>query len=165
MDKRIEDYLHLYLGCDWQWEQHSGTYETGIYGTSLFNSFLLREVALKNGIAKPILRHLHDMTVEEAVKLCSIYSPEAFGDYRFSKWVAVRDEANFCYNVTNEKSDMSFHVDIEEMHIKVYEDGNDAYPGLENHTYFTEYLRMGFDIFSLIPAGLAIDKTKMNTNG
>ena len=147
MDKRIEDYLHLYLGCDWQWEQHSGTYETGIYGTSLFNSFLLREVALKNGIAKPI------------------YSPEAFGDYRFSKWVAVRDEANFCYNVTNEKSDMSFHVDIEEMHIKVYEDGNDAYPGLENHTYFTEYLRMEFDVFSLIPAGLAIDKTKMNTNG
>lgn len=157
MDKRIEDYLHLYYGV--QCFHTNDFYER--------TPFILdgRMIDRWNENCELPLRPLPDMTAEEAVKLCSIYSPEAFGDFRFSKWVAVRDEANFCYNVTNEKSDMSFHVDIEEMHIKVYEDGNDTCPGLENHTYFTEYLRMEFDVFGLIPAGLAIDKTKMNTNG
>ena len=49
----FKEVAHLYLGCDWQWTQYSGEHETGIYGTSLFNSFLLREISLGNGVAKP----------------------------------------------------------------------------------------------------------------
>ena len=136
------------------------TYVTLRMGTGA-KSFT-HSVLLSENRVKPILRPLSDMTEEEAIKLCSIYSPEAFGDYRFSKWVAVRDEENFCYNVTNKKSDFSFSVDIEEMHIKVYDGGSDTYPSIEKHTYFTEYLCMGFDLFGLINRNLAIDKTKLN---
>ena len=177
MDKRIEDYLHLYLGCEGLYLSSYGVHgkkqvKAKFVGITSQRKLILvcydkygkewgYDVVADYHEFVPAFRPPSDMTAEEAVKLCSIYSPEAFGDYRFSKWVAVRGEANFCYNVTNEKSDMSFHVDIKEMHIKVYEDGNDTYPSLENHTYFTEYLRMGFDLFGLIPAGLAIDKSQV----
>jgi len=61
----FKEVAHLYLGCDWQWTQYSGEHETGIYGTSLFNSFLLREISLGNGVAKPIIRPLSSITPEE----------------------------------------------------------------------------------------------------
>lgn len=167
----LKDVLHFYIGCECIVSNKIDSVVCKVInvsynGTGAYCSGKTKDGRLFNyyGISniKPILRPLSDMTEEEAIKLCSVYSPEAFGDYRFSKWVAVRDEANFCYNVTNKKSDMSFSVDIEEMHIKVYEGGSDTYPSIEKHTYFTEYLCMGFDIFGLISKNLAIDKTKLN---
>lgn len=153
----IKEIIHLYLGCEVEISHPDAAFTRDTLDADLL-SRLESDLAPVSSYYKLRLRRLDSMDEAEAIKLCSLYSPEAFGDYRFSKWVAVKDEANFCYNVTNKNSDMSFSVDLEKMHIKVYEGGNDAYPGIENHTYLTEYLKMGFDVFGLIPSGQAIDK-------
>lgn len=160
--KQLKDYLHLYLDAQIRMlDKATGEWSKPItLNSNVLNNILMYDGGV-NFSYQLLLRPLSDMTGKEAIEFCKAYSPDAFGDYRFSKWVATREEDNCCYNVTNEKSDMSFNVDIEKMHVKVYEGGEDTYPGIENHTYFLEYLKNGFDIFDLIPYGLAIDKTKL----
>lgn len=80
MSKDISQYLHYYLGCDWQVTQLSGEFASGAYGTSYFNSLLLRELALGNVTIKPILRKLESMTEEEMMSLLLCLIPDDMED-------------------------------------------------------------------------------------
>ena len=103
-----------------------------------------REVALKNGIAKLRLRPLSDMTREEAIFYASLH----------------RNMDGFVGNVGVKPGNNS------DTHIKYFMGGwgMSLFVGGPSSTYkaaaFHYLLKQGFDLFGLIEAGLAIDKTK-----
>jgi len=103
MDKKIEDYLHLYLGCDVRHNNGSIVKMNSIaLNNMLNNKYEMQEY-------KPILRPLSDMTEEEKIEV-----------RKFDK--------------------------VELPHFEL-----------------TRYLlSKHFDLFGLIEAGLAIEKTKVN---
>lgn len=114
---------------------------------------------------KPILRPLSDMTEDEILEVCKLFSPTAWGEYRFKKWVAKKDPKSndswIYYDVTNENSTYSFTVDLIDGDIMLYDD-DDYEPIHVDNNYRFWYVRNGFDIFGLIGSGLAIDKTTYN---
>ena len=113
MDKRIEDYLHLYLGCQYRWMNKNGS--MGGNSRTLSPTAILRFYNKEINII-PVLRKLEDITEEEQA------------------------EADRIHDDDNNRSPMGAQLPF--------------------------YLLLKyFDLFGLIPAGLAIDKTKMNTNG
>lgn len=110
MDKKIEDYLHLYLGCEFQW---AGKYNYKL--TAFWLSQILKNPDINN--IKPILRPLSDMIKKELDEVSEI-------------WIHMSSDKNNsamqCYAAS----------------VKYY---------LSKH----------FDLFGLIPEGLAIDATTL----
>lgn len=133
MERKIEDYLHLYLGCSVMIERHeSNTYNTSgksalqgpykLAGIDISNnsrqvkieSFSLTE----NDIIRPVLRPLNDMTEDEAIE---------FGWMRLFTLEHFVEKKMF-------QSDRLAHM-----------------------------LVRYFDLFDLIQDGLALDATKMKS--
>lgn len=157
MKKQLSDYLHFYLGCDVK-SRDMGT----IHPFTVINEKTYK--LLENGDFVLLLRPLSDMTKEECLEVCKLASPTAWGDYRFKKWIATPDPKNSdswkAYDVTNENSNYSFVVDLIDGDITLWDEG-DYENTLVNQNYRFWYLSKGFDLFNLIPEGIAIDKTKI----
>lgn len=139
--KKIEDYLHLYLGCEMYYSTHHEP-QNAVYILTARN---LAE-AIKFG-DMPLLRPLESMTEEEAIELASLseYEPH-FRDVKternsFSNDIIVSwqgsNESREQFNATG---DLFYCAD-----------------------QFQWLLKKGFDLFELIYYGLAIDSTKIET--
>jgi hypothetical protein len=149
--KNIEDYLHLYLGCQCEhncWSNIEDDYEIveGRRISLLDASMLHEELEEWCFDIKPILRPLSDMTEEEAIECAKLSEWEphfrdvkvertAYGDL-LVKWDGMV-EGGEQQNVTG---DMFYCAE-----------------------QFQYLLSKSFDLFNLIPEGLAIEKTKLNS--
>lgn len=118
--KNIKDYLHLYLGCSYQWKDDDGEWRR----PELLTAYQLNSIRQSGREVKLILRKLSDMTEEEMDEVW--YGHE-------TKTVLVLDYKNS--GITRKVALCS-----------------------ERTRYL---LSKGFDIFDLIPAGLAIDSTTL----
>ena len=154
MDKRIEDYLHLYLGCEVEWGfearkkigRLAGKDER--YGWQIFDpsNAIVSYHPCRTDLLKIILRPLSDMTDEHINELWDTvgYNPE----YESPAYPGMT-KRKFLKRVFEENGNEQ-RVEIK----------------FENAAIIQNFLRKkGYDCDGLIPAGLAIDKTKMNTNG
>ena len=142
MDKRIEDYLHLYLGCE-VIPTDGGT-----------------ETYVLSGVedGKPLFKT----------------KQRGFAIQLFQWQLAIRplsdmkdDEVNHCWELLdwskNITTPQNRRTGLNEEFLDS-EEGREC--GWFSFCKILPYLlKQGFDLFDLIPAGLAIDKTKMNTNG
>ena len=173
--KQIEDYLHYYPGCQCMF----GNTICKIVGSKLdlwdgsWNKVLFVELEMpnynKDGLyysfqpakqVKPILHKMEDMSEQDALDICKLSDPGAFGDYRFSKWKAVidpkSDKSWKAYDVINEKSDISWVIDLIDGDVNAYEDGNNI-PTYNQHAITHFLLSKEYDLFNLITEGLAVD--------
>jgi len=172
--KELKKYLHLYLGCQLlvlktndivSFDDLDGGQTWPIWTRD--KKYCSPKGCCANGFRfseiKPILRPLSDMTEKEALEVCKLASPTAWGDYRFKKWTATLDPKSNnswkAYDVKNENSPYSFIVDMIDGDITLWDEG-DYENSLLNQNYRFWYLTKHFDLFGLIEAGLAIDQTK-----
>jgi|SRR6185503_12902026 len=177
MNKEIKDYLHLYLGAkmlveiiDHEGYNWSKPRETAIDAHAL--SELYRTV-WRN--PTPILRPLSDMTEEVAVCVAKlIYSPNGT-DYVFSFQpydAKMYEDAAELVRVRFKGA--VFADKIENLMVEIYkdfscysfycrEDGAHSLPMRNQHEITRYLLSKHFDLFGLIEAGLALDKTKINS--
>lgn len=148
MEKKIEDYLHLYFGCLCKIE--------GYVGDNLFHFDGL--VSLENGIkalvyadngqeyyephlVKPILRPLNDMTDDE-VSVC---------------WDKLGWNKGAGNNSVNRRELLFNELNDDPSPPQKHYDGIGFISMLVILPYL---LSQGFDLFGLIDAGLAIDKSR-----
>lgn len=141
MEKKIEDYLHLYLGCeimDFSLDKTSPkrfTLDVNNIGYPLKAGMNI------NGIIKPLLRPLSDMTEEEAIELAAL-----------SEWPPHFRDVKTARNKFND-----IIVTWEGM-----VEGGETFNATGELFYCSEQfqwlLEKGFDLFELILNGLAIAK-------
>jgi len=151
---KIEDYLHLYLGCKFVTGNSQGEVNsrkiTVIYGMlsdKIYNNFWL------------VLRPLSDMTEEERADIWDIV---------FKKIFVPRYSGRTVFIVKSKKKEISRWVmnsGVERLGIEFNGDvwaDSDLHKWDFNPHEVTKYLlSKSFDLFGLIEAGLAIDKTKL----
>lgn len=172
MSKKIEDYLHLYLGCEFVLkikgtEQFSGKMEFNIHA-------LFAALDSKNTI-NPILllRPLSDMTEEEAEHLAWLCMD---GRHRSKEYAIDKEEIDIEL-VPNDGGNMlddnleiyigvtcrcwTGYIAITNYgEIKQCEEDSERREPIDNIAEKIAYLlSCRFDLFNLIPEGLAIDKT------
>lgn len=140
MSQKIKDYLHMYYGGEALYARPSGIKAEKI------DAFMLKHLEQFPGsydLVKPLLRPLSDIKKKEAREYASFYM-----NY-------IGDEVPV--HVDLGKGDVKIIVGDEENHCAV------LWP-LGPHGHKPESLRYllsrHFDIFNLIPEGLALDKTK-----
>jgi hypothetical protein len=128
--KSIKEFLHLYLGCDVVY------YENGEYKGFGVNTHALHvniEMGLRKTEVKPILRPLSSMTEEEAIEMYDHLYPDVPRDSKFKSVTIL--------------SQLSLPGMYYEGACSIHD-----YKG-----WFPYLLSRGFDLFDLIPSGLAID--------
>lgn len=130
MEKKIEDYLHLYLGCDIQYQWHEDIITTNL--SARFISECVGSLACSN--IKPLLRPLSSMTEEEYAQCAMIvFQKDGIKNIKTS---AILGEGIIRYGIKPDSVIGCFEL--------------------------TKYLlSKHFDLFNLIPDGLAIDKSKI----
>lgn len=170
--KKIEDYLHLYLGCE------ASFFNEGLGSPPIVGKLISIELDRKilsldtryriefhylQTYFKLNLRPLSDMTEEEAVDIYTLERDRvlhvATNDHDISKrtdfgWVITRlDHMN-----------IGLLVRFDGVCYKVIDEGKKPTiePAMNQPIIFQYMLSKGFDLFGLIEAGLAIDKTKIN---
>lgn len=150
--KDIKEFLPFYLGCD------------ATVFSELFDEPLRIEITLQNLLKwgtnifqiKPHLRPLSDMTDGELLEIFKIVSLTDLSDCDFEfgdgdeKWV------NAIYNGYVADS-ISYSGDT----LMCMNNNGTFSPLNPQSTSFQYLLKQGFDLFNLIPEGLAIDKTKI----
>jgi hypothetical protein len=166
MTKDIKDYLHLYLGCEVacysdhlrpEMEFERNATLDGIVNDSSRNEHPVKVSFHNEGFkyrshycykfneVKPLLRPLSDMTEEEVIKYLRLKHNAYSGEYE----IKLRDNG-FWWLFKTIASDEKF---------KFFGEMLDE----SNSDQFRWLLSKGFDLFGLIEAGLAIDKTKLPT--
>ncbi len=138
MKKELKDYLHLYLGCKVEYG-YDGTKKIGkLVGkddSAGWQVDKLRVLApyqyVRDELIKPILRPLSDMTEDEKVVMHD------------TLWITKEEDKH--YSVSHKCT---------YWHLKCC--GREKEPEV-----FLYLLSKHFDLFGLIDAGLAIDKTKL----
>lgn len=161
MKKELSDYINLYFGCDVVGTYNDASGSRGIL-TGVTNGGTECEIQFyeEDGFnvsespefndtkeVKLILRPLIDMTPQEA------------GDYAefYNNGKKIPDQAEVEIKPHESGS----------VHVSIQLDGNgiSLFPGGphgDRSEAFRYLLSRGFDLFGLIPEGMAIDKTKMN---
>lgn len=149
---KIQDYLHLYLGCPCVSKRFNLQFESE--HTLKAEDLTLLEKGILTSI-KPLLRPLSDMTEEEAREVYLL------NPYSKGSWLIK--------SVTVKENFKGFQPNIVEIRWggKIGNLCNDYSAGTE-YLYFNKLdaeqhrylLSKHFDLFGLIDAGLAIDKTK-----
>lgn len=156
MEKEIQNYLYLYLGCECKIENPTINSITKILGgfddegeyKILYKNEQYTDAVEWHSISriKPILRPLSDMQIKEAAEYADFYQNSPIPDECTievkpkEKWVHI--------SITSPSGDSG---------ISLFP-GN---PNGERVEAFRYLLSKHFDIFGLIEAGLAIDKTKI----
>jgi hypothetical protein len=142
MKKELQDYLHLYLGCECRCEYNYNHTDIltridnkfhGDHGACQLNSETWYAVSM----VKPILRPLSDMTDEEAVIVWDTIHPDGGNRKQLTDNDIIRQGKSLVYSAC-------YMTQI---------------PVTFELTRFL--LSRHFDLFGLIPAGLAIDKTTL----
>lgn len=160
----IKDYLHFYIGQDVDVLRKYPNGDSQVLKLVLdaYTYMNIVDGSFKDSEVKLVLRPLSDMSEEEILEVCKLASPEAFGDYRFSKWKVQLDPKSDnvwqAWEVTNERSSYCFMVYAQDGDVYLY-DGDDIDTSLINANYRFWYLSKGFDLFGLQEKGLAIYKT------
>lgn len=167
--KKIEDYLHLYLGCECIADDKKKGRLAAIDLCQSDNSIVMLTVRYSDDIddwdvlndnqemsrVKPILRPLSDMTEEEMYQLLlRQYSP--------SEDIFTQIVTTVKFNTTEPKRHLKHGSGVGYSGFK--SDGSHYVTGTLSFTrlsseQFTYLLKQGFDLFGLIDAGLAITKT------
>lgn len=172
MEKKIEDYLHLYLGCDAEFLYKQHFVESAENGNKVIDPDFVREHFEEKKIQKldkvnfflwnpayikPILRPLSDMTEDEFREVIALKfgveesdSREVFNQmiFKIQRTREVKQAAKFGtsipYNAFNKDG-------------KHYMSGTFSQNSI-NPDQFIFLLSKSFDLFGLIESGLAIDK-------
>lgn len=150
--KKIEDFLHLYWGCDCQYR--------GLYSEEI-KTWVINEKTIKRSSTKPILRKLESMTEEEAKQVTSICE-EQFVYYNIFK---ERIQITTTSTINGDKEDSAIWL-FYDGQITLYRNNGDLggsrMEQLKNPFELFRYLlKQGFDLFSLIDSGSAIDKSTL----
>jgi hypothetical protein len=157
--KKIEDYLHLYFRCECMEAIVVPGQELNFEHRPVLDIRYLFNAYNNLSIVKPILRPLSDMTEEELIYCIghcyhNVYghSPEFIRtevvDANDESAGIVCEEPGWRYGLTISVSGIDFSANGDYLHFPIFET--------------TRYLlSKHFDLFGLIEAGLAIDKTKI----
>ena len=167
MQKNIKDYLHLYLGCE-------------ISATG-FNKFkllphMLTEWDEHYSSFKLMLRPISDMTDGEIDKIASIILEKEThcyhkwrskeGDYIIAEWRKEKPLPPYDKEYEYMTMGMLISLDFSIKHKWDYHNnkgiGTTNEPLHNSHEITRYLLSRSFDLFNLIPDGLALDKTKPN---
>lgn len=141
MENKIEDYLHLYIGCQGKISDGIATINNvDITGVTI------DQVNRGSFTCNPILRPLSDMTEEEKMQLIRICHPEK--EYPIIKYIDLDKEV---LNFSSKTQRMKYY--------RIFACG---FYGTWHPEEMKYLLKQGFDLFGLIESGLAIDKTKLN---
>lgn len=166
MDKDIKDYLHLYKGCECEYLEpsHMNDRVRGIflgYMDKHHASIENQNFGVQVDEIMLILRPLSDMTEMEIIKVLSDICKDIFtysplisnctfmteGDN--ATGVICTSEHNERYGLTVDvEIGVEFSIDSSQMKVNQFK-------------YTVWLLKHGFDLFGLIEAGLAIDKTTL----
>jgi hypothetical protein len=171
--KKIEDYLHHYLGCEILVGDAVCTL-IGIEDGAFVMSKLTGRHIIPMRLTKPILRPLSDMTEEEIVAaakfICAVPNEQGF-EYEIqkchntvgAKFFNHKFTAGQYLSIYNEKNRPETIGHIE---VGWYSDNKidrrktkELWKVGGCHELTIYLLSKGFDLFGLIEAGLAIDKT------
>lgn len=157
MEKKLSDYLHLYLGQPCKWKV-LGDDEWAVNDSAVDLVVLGRVYDRQPFVIAPILRPLSDMTEEEMKELlCLDFAPS---DDVFRNMVTeFKFDVNEPQRRTKRGTGVGFSVFKDGSH---YMSGTLSFVDLNPHQ-FVYLLKLGFDLFGLIEAGLAIDKSKLTT--
>ena len=145
----IRNFLHFYIGCDYQWQDESGEWRR----PQKLNSYQFNDVIKHHINSRLILRPLESMTETEMKELYFlVWKREFIGDNITHRDVGSKEE-RWCLWSGLER-------------LMIYKDGDVAgdcdlhYVRVHTPTVFAWQLSKGFDLFGLIKAGFAIDSTK-----
>jgi hypothetical protein len=162
MKKEIRDYLHLHLGCECAMTRDNYLLPHPVLLSPSLLSEYLQAYCLIGGIElKLILRHLSSITKDEMKQLWTIVFNRPFGingDIRFYDSLAKESKPK----------DISRWVlwsGVERLGIeldgKIWADSDLQHWRFNQHEVTRFLLSKHFDLFGLIPAGLAIDATTL----
>lgn len=153
MEKKIEDYLHLYLGCDVKSKRMGIIFPLTTVTTNTPNIFKYGEYTL-------LLRPLSDIQIEEAANcVTQVFCPRnnyPLKDFRLTK----NEYGNPVCRLNNDWFDESLTFGTKTGAIWSARDKHLANTKIPS-SIFVYLLKQGFDLFGLIESGLAIDKTKL----
>jgi hypothetical protein len=162
MQKKIEDYLHLYLGCELKSGNGGSVKLFAVtkeiipctdFGIAVLNGNQTYTTQL--GSYRPVLRPLSDMTEKERADIFEIIFGRPFKGR--TEWFKERTTLQEPRWVLSQSVD---RVGIQ-MNGEVWADC-DLHPFKMNPHETSRYLlSKGFDLFGLIDAGLATDKIKV----
>lgn len=180
--RNIRDFIHLYLGCEVEGHRDQLTLSKiiGLRGNLVYLSpheyqtpncdkvFTRPEMYVSSQFVKPILRPLSDMTEDERKELWRLVFSQGHGRNfseaakTFTGRVVFIDEKTY-YNVPR-------HVMMQGVErLAIESDGTiwadcDLHNWRHNQHETTRWLlSKGFDLFNLIPDGLAIDRKTLKT--
>lgn len=177
--KDLKDYLHFYLGCE-------VLYKGKVYDLFQIDS-TFAHIWKKNRSAtvceptihnvKPLLRPLSSMTQSEAdyfAWLCMDSEYHLEVDSRITQEEIQTELAKNDDGLMLD-ADVEIYIGVSvrcfegavviktDGSIAVYDEDKETYQSVDNIAFKVLYLlKQGFDLFGLIPAGLAIDSTTLN---
>lgn len=153
MSKDIKQFLHYYLGCEGY--EYSQTVKFKLTPERLVS------ILSSNIPFKPILRPLSDMTEEEAADVYTIERDRIL--HSPTNDVDVRQRTDFGWVVTRlDHLNVGLLIKYDGVCYKVINEGKRPAiePAMNQPLIFHYLLSKYFDLFGLIEAGIAIDKTK-----
>ena len=111
VDTKLTFYDVTYINLMAEW------FSLSVYGREIRTEFWRNR--------KLVLTELRNITEEKILEICKMYSAEAFGDYRYSKWRVEYDEQNngttwFAATIKNGKSQHELWIDLIDGEIDVY---------------------------------------------
>ena len=183
MERDIKDYLHLYIGSDINMEVTwksviTGALDSRIKSVTVFTLYMYDHEPGYDIIIKPILRPLSEMADDEARKVAMIAlnrddanglkisrTPEKdYVSIWYAQWLPLSDYEKENWSECN--LEICISGDFTIYNHTFYRKGNGTAVGnqpLYRQHEITKYLlSRGFDLFNLIPDGLAIDATTIN---
>lgn len=141
--KNIKDYIHHYLGCDCDFFIGLPEGFTAIGERTIINTRVLHNVINDLANVKPILRPLSDMTDEE---IRMMFVLKGYNNENFKPTRVKIDDLFIQFEIDGDE----YEYQCDYQHLITMRPNQ-----------FTYLLKQGFDLFGLIDAGLALDKTKL----
>lgn len=148
----LKDVLHFYIGCELYSEGTKSPIGT-LYGLTNHGKNIHIKVSgvdyyPQNVGYKPILRPLSDMTEEEAIELVKLSEWSQYGTHPLIREYRTFRNSFGQIVVSWGESHREKNVPVDKTVFRPQE--------------FLYLLKQGFDLFSLIESGQAINKTKLN---
>ncbi len=162
MKKELKDYIHYYLGCPLniltgQYSHYVGAKVTGVHNDLVYfedQPLGSKEKYYGNcGIdnVQLLLRQLSDMTDEEAIAVAKLGEPLI--EYTHEEIDVIRDSYMIQVLWSDDGEPHRFMIQLRKKFLT-------HQTPIYNYQYITAYLiKQGFDMFDLIEAGLAVEKT------